>query len=444
MHVKLSKNNGTNHANQTLKLSMKQKECYIGFEPLTDFDQMVEGLLQDHPDDKWRSIRNLCRVAEPEDRHQLASSIEKCFDTVQDLRIRSRLVLAIKALKNPIESSGYVLVKGKGAFKEQELPFEKFGSAKSEKCDHLTHFLPVVDFRINPQIPDMKLFVDMRRAGVSKGVIVATDTDPSDLDRPLIRENLYKQYACCDQSRWLSFDEILPHLRNSLHSITNVTNTDVSTWVMDYPGVLFGLGSVNLSKDRRYVEEKLAQIGKLGLKGVNLLPHAQFFNPAENENIDILFQYCKSSGFIVVSHTGCGMGPFDILELSRNSNPILWTRVLKKFPDVPLVFSHFGSYSEFLPGIWLYETLNLGKNFQNVYAELSGVEWILDRPEIVREIRKTITFDRILFGTDYPLPLMSGMGPVCLVGSVQANRHLSDKEKRKVLGENAIKLLRSN
>ncbi len=70
------------------------------------------------------------------------------------------------------------------------------------------------------------------------------------------------------------------------------------------------------------------------------------------------------------------------------------------------------------------------------------MEWILDREIVVKEIRKTIGFDRILFATDYPLPLTAGVNMAYLVGAIKANSHLTEKEKRKVLGENAARLLR--
>ncbi len=76
-----------------------------------------------------------------------------------------------------------------------------------------------------------------------------------------------------------------------------------------------------------------------------------------------------------------------------------------------------------------------------MFADLAAVEWLLDREMVVKEIRKTIGFDRILFGTDYPLPLTAGVSLAYLVSGLKANILLTEKEKRKVLGENAAQLL---
>lgn len=421
---------------------MPQKKCYFGFSPFLGISSIMEGLIGNHSDYRWQIIREIHRLANDQRCEELISKIEEGLERVSDPAIRSRLYLALNALQNPVRHDGYVLIKGKGIFEENAPELSDCRSQVAEPFKRPLSLNPVVDFRIHPQVPDMKLFVDMKRAGVSSGIILATDTDPSDIDKPEISNGLSKQFSSSIQSRWMSFEQLAHHLRSSLHAINQVTDSDIAAWTRDYPDTLFGFGSVNLSKDTFYVEKKLDQISRLGLRGINLSPHAQFFNPSTNENVDLLFQYCRNNGSVVISHTGCGKGPFDLLELSRESNPMLWEPAIRKYPDVPLVLAHCGAYSSFIPGIWLYDALQLAQSHKNVYADFAGVEWILENETIIREIRKTITFDRILFGTDYPLPLASGISMAYLVSSIRANRYLNDKEKRKILGENARRLLR--
>jgi predicted TIM-barrel fold metal-dependent hydrolase len=114
---------------------------------------------------------------------------------------------------------------------------------------------------------------------------------------------------------------------------------------------------------------------------------------------------------------------------------------LAKYPDVPLVLAHFGSYSKEIPGIWLFEALQLGKKYRNVYADLASVEWLLDRENVVQEIRKTMGFGRILFASNYPHFQASDVSLAYIVSGIKANTNLTPKEKRKVLGENAARLL---
>lgn len=420
---------------------MKEKECYVGFPPLGTEDQIVDALVNDPPEQRWRVVRGLFRIADKDAVQGLIERLRPHLTEVDDYRVKYRITIALQALHHPGDPEEYTLVRGKGVQKNGVA--EPGQNDPVDPADFRTNmdFFPIVDFHIHPKMPDMRFLSDLRKAGVTHGVILATDTDPSDVDRPEIKEQLEKAYSGCAQASRVPFEKILGQIRASLYSPTHVTNFDVADWVSDYPDTLIGFGSVNLSKDREYVEQKLEEIRGLGLRGIKLLPYSQFFDPSQCENVKVLFDYCRDTGSIVLSHSGCGAGPFEILELSQNANPVRWEPVLKKYPDVPLVLAHCGAYSNFIPGIWLQETLKLGRKYRNLYADIAAVDWILDKEMVPKEIRKTMGFDRILFGTDYPLPLTAGVSLEYLVNGLKANSLLTEKEKSKVLGQNACRLL---
>ncbi len=420
---------------------MKEKECYVGFPPLPNEDEIVDALVHDPPDVRWRVVRKLFRIADKDAIQGLIERLRSHLSELDDFRVKYRVTIALQALHHSVESEGYTLVRGKGAVKNGELNSSKNDPVDPTDLRSNLDFFPIVDFHIHPKMPDMRFFTDLRKAGVTHGVILATDTDPTDADRPEIIAKLEKAYSGSPQATRVPFENMLKQIRASLYSPTHVTNHDVADWVEDYPDTLIGFGSVNLSKDREYVEQTLEEIRALGLRGIKLLPFSQFFNPSECENVKVLFDYCRDTGSVVLSHSGCGAGPFEILELSQDANPLHWEPVVKKYPDVPLVLAHTGAYSNFIPGIWLQETLKLGKKYRNVYADLAAVDWILDKEMVIKEIRKTITFDRILFATDYPLPLTAGVSLEYLVNGLKANSFLTEKEKQKVLGQNACRLL---
>jgi len=420
---------------------MQISESYIGFMPLPSKSEIVDALLNDPPEARWRIVRQLFRIKRRQDREDLIQALQPRLFEVDDFKIKYRINLALQALHRPVNIKEYLLVKNKGIFKPSEIVnFE----LKKTNESNLPNFFPVVDFHIHPKTPDLKFFKDMREAGVTRGVILATDTDPNDVDRPEIHNVLREAFDDSPQSSRISFQSILRHIKTSLYSPTHVTNQDVADWTRDYPDFFIGFGSVNLSKDRDYIEQNLEEMKRLDLKGVKLLPHAQFFNPSDNNNMDLLFDYCSNTKSIILSHTGCGPGPFEIPELSRNAHPALWEPQVAKYPNVPVVLAHFGSYGKEIPGIWLFEAMQLGKKYRNVYADLAAVDWLLDRENVVQEIRKTIGFDRILFATNYPYSLTPDMGGGYIVSGIKANTHLTQKEKRKILGENAARLLGLN
>jgi predicted TIM-barrel fold metal-dependent hydrolase len=416
---------------------MQRLETYVDFPPLPEKSEMVDHLLNDPPEVRWRVVRDLFQIKDPEDREELIHTLQPHLETIADHRLKFRLILSLQALHHPLEVKEYLLVRHKGAYTPSEWRQQAAEAAQPQ----LPPFLPLIDFHIHPKTPDLKFFADMREAGITHGVILATDTDPSDVDRPEIREQLRIAFQKAPAARRMGFESLLRHIKASLYSPSHVTNQDVADWVADYPERLIGFGSVNLSKDREYVLRKLERIEALNLRGIKFLPHSQFFNPAQNEHMDLVFEFCRRTGGIILSHSGCGPGPFEIMELSQNSHPALWEPWLKKYPDVPVVLAHFGAYSTEIPGIWLFEAMQLGKKYPNLYADLAAVDWLLDREVVIQEIRKTIGFNRILFATDYPLPLSSGVSWATLVKGIQANTYLTPKEKRKVLGQNAARLL---
>jgi len=416
---------------------MRQQEIYIGFPPLPDKDAVVEALLNDSPEVRWRTVRQLFRINDIEDREALIQTLQPHLKAADDWRLRYRLHLALQALHRPLAIPGYHLVKGKGAVKSSDPEFAEEERSLAFKVP----LFPIVDFHIHPKTPDLKFFADMREAGVTHGVILATDTDPEDVERPQVREQLKTAFDRSHSSGRMDFESLLRHIKKSLYSPTHVTNQDVADWVQDYPDMLIGFGSVNLSKDQAYVRQTLDEIQRLKLKGLKFLPHSQFFNPAENDHMPLVFEYCRQTGSIILSHSGCGPGPFEIIELSQNSHPSLWEPWLKKYPQVPLVLAHSGAYSTEIPGIWLFEALQLGKTHPNVYIDLAAVDWLLDREMVIQEIRKTIGFDRVLFATDYPLPLSAGVSWAYTVKRIQTNSNLTPKEKHKILGKNAARIL---
>lgn len=418
---------------------MQREDVYVDFPPMRGQSEIVDALLTDPPDIRWRVVRELFQIKEGRDRELLIEILQHRLVQIDDHRIKSRVILGLQALHRPlITKGGYFLVRHRGAYTQSALEQQEPQDSKRS----MPPLFPVIDFHIHPKAPDLKFLSDMREAGVTHGVILATDTDPADVDRPEVRNELKEAFCKASASHRISFDSLLRHIKAGLYSPTIVTNQDVADWVNDYPYLLTGFGSINLSKDKTYVEQKLTELNQLKLKGIKFLPHAQFFNPAQNEHMNRIFDFCRQTGTILLSHAGCGSGPFEILELSQNSNPVLWEPWIKKYPDVPVVMAHFGARSTAVPGIWLFETLRLGKKYSNVYADLSDVDWLLDREMVVQEIRKTIGFNRVLFASNYPLLLSTGGNVKSAVKGLRANTFLTPKEKQKVLGHNAAHLLR--
>ena len=96
---------------------MQQQEIYIDFPPLPDKQAIVDALLNDPPDMRWRIVRQLFQIKDIEARDDLIQSLQPHLKAADHWRLQYRLHLALQALHRPLNIPGYHLAKGKGAFK---------------------------------------------------------------------------------------------------------------------------------------------------------------------------------------------------------------------------------------------------------------------------------------------------------------------------------------
>ena len=191
---------------------MQQQAIYVDFPPLPDKDAVVDALINDPPQVRWRVVRQLFQIADTKDREALIQRLQPQLKAAEDWRLRYRLHLGLQALHRPLNVPGFRLVKGKGAFK-----LSRDGEQEEEsRSPFKVPLFPVVDFHIHPKTPDLKFFADMREAGVTHGVILATDTDPEDVDRPEIRERLKVAFGQSHSSGRIGFESLLRHIKKSL------------------------------------------------------------------------------------------------------------------------------------------------------------------------------------------------------------------------------------
>jgi predicted TIM-barrel fold metal-dependent hydrolase len=64
---------------------------------------------------------------------------------------------------------------------------------------------------------------------------------------------------------------------------------------------------------------------------------------------------------------------------------------------------------------------------------------LVTRERFVDRIRKTVGFDRVLFGSDYPA--VNGVSIESMIAEVKNSDYLRREEKENILGLNAMRLL---
>lgn len=303
----------------------------------------------------------------------------------------------------------------------------------------------IIDIHVHPFLNEKEILNQMERAGVDRAVLLAVDADPSDVEKPEIKDRLRKRHIESFFSfNLLRFTSIEDEIKRFFQELINYypelksSNAEIAELVKRNPEKFLGFGSVNPNKDRSYVESKLKEISALGLKGIKMLPTLQLFSPVENENFKVICEYCEKNRLPLLYHTGCDPGPWEIPGLSEDANPKYLRPILEIYKPI-IVLAHAGSYSAYKPGIWMEEAFELGKNFENVYFDSAAVSSLIYSEKIIKRIRDEIGFDRLLYGSDYPVVWGSDMAYE--VNVIKSCKYLSDDEKEKILGLNAARIL---
>ncbi|MFB0567409.1 MAG: amidohydrolase family protein [Candidatus Bathyarchaeia archaeon] len=296
----------------------------------------------------------------------------------------------------------------------------------------------IVDVHVHPfaLVTDDHLLTELDNAGVEVGVLLALDVDPQDLDRPEIKKMVSNRLL--DMFFW-NAKEVMEQLKVLLE-VTRADNVLVAGFVKRHPDRFVGFGSIDLSKNQEYVEEKIKEIDRLNLRGIKLISTLQFFNPVKvRKNMEKLFGYCEKKGKIVTCHTGCDPYVWEEPHFSQDANPKYLKSIVEDFEKVMVIVAHMGCYSAKVPGIWMDEALELGKDNENVWFDIAAVPYVVRYKKLVDKVRTTVGLDRVLFGSDYPA--VGGATIKSMVAEVKGSNYLTEEEKAKVLGLNAVELL---
>jgi len=298
----------------------------------------------------------------------------------------------------------------------------------------------VVDVHVHPftLMTDDHLLTEMDKAGVDIAVLLALDVDSADLDRRDIKGMIHSRLL---DMYFFDVKKVMEELKVFLE-IARTDNEQVAGLVKKHPDRFVGFGSINLSKSQAYVEEKIREIDSLNLKGVKLVPTLQFFNPvAVKKNMEKVFEYCGKKGKIVTCHTGCDPYVWEEPHFSQDANPKYLKSIVRNFEKVKVIVAHMGCYSAKVPGVWIDEAFELGKENENVWFDIAAVPYVVTYAKLVDKVRKTVGFDRVLFGSDYPAVAGGRVSIESMVAEVKGSNCLAEEEKAKVLGLNAMKLL---
>jgi len=176
----------------------------------------------------------------------------------------------------------------------------------------------------------------------------------------------------------------------------------------------------------RSIRDEVKRLHKMGMRVIKLYPTYQYFYPNESF-LYPLYETAQELEIPIMFHTGSSI--FKGARI-KYGDPIFLDDVAVDFPELKILLVHGGR------GFFYDRAFFLAKLHKNVYMEISGLppQNLLKYYPDLEKIA-----DKIIFGSDFP-----STGNVKKNIDMIKNLPLSAESKKKILGENARKILKLN
>lgn len=156
---------------------------------------------------------------------------------------------------------------------------------------------------------------------------------------------------------------------------------------------------------------------QLGAVGIKIHPSGHSY-PADGPNYQPMWEFAHERGTFVLSHTWKG---------SSDCAPETFGPLADKYPQVSIIFGHAGGGPSGYP-----EAMEVAEGHPNIFLDTCGSMFT---SQWIEKMVERLGSEKIVFGTDHPF-----FDPRTDFGRVTM-AHLSDEDKRNILGLNIGKLL---
>lgn len=225
-------------------------------------------------------------------------------------------------------------------------------------------------------------------------------------------------------------------------AVSHVPNDYVDEVHREFPDMTVPVMAFNPAYEGAKVEENVEYaVKELGAKALKIYPTYNHYRPDDRELCWPFFQKAQDLAVPVIVHQSWTTTVDAPMKFQR---PAQLDDVGREFRELTVVMAHFG-----VP--WVDEAMCLISKHDNFYADVSF--WtILERPELIamqfaRMPGYGCTYDRIMWGTDYPLTTPAESLKILREDAPAAAERmglpwLSDEELALILGGNATRLYR--
>lgn len=146
------------------------------------------------------------------------------------------------------------------------------------------------------------------------------------------------------------------------------------------------VGFMTLHQDTEDVAAEIDRACSIGLKGIKLHPDTQEVN-MDDDRLMRVYQIAEQKGLPLIVHTGDYRYDY--------SHPRRLKRILHEFPRLVVDAAHFGGWSIYDYALEFLED-------ENCFLDVSSSMRYLG-PRRTRELVEIYGYDRILFGSDFPM-----------------------------------------
>lgn len=180
-------------------------------------------------------------------------------------------------------------------------------------------------------------------------------------------------------------------------------------------------GFAGMHQDFSDFEGELDRCISLGLCGVKLHPDIQGVDINDNRLLP-LYELMQERGLRLYLHMGDDRPEYRFSEAKKLVD------ILERFPSLVVVAAHLGGFRA-----W-EASAHLLAGHENVWYDTSSALWAMT-PEYAEELIARLGYDRVMFGTDYPVKRTKG----------ELERffklRLTDSQREDILWNNAMRFL---
>lgn len=198
------------------------------------------------------------------------------------------------------------------------------------------------------------------------------------------------------------------------HNAPDEGNRIIANIIKKYSDRFLGFAVINPRWYKESVEEVLKAKEKYGMVGLKFHPAACHYRP-DLPLMDRVMEKAITIGFPMLFH--CGADGY--------SNPHNLGNLAARFPEAKIIMAHMGEEA------W-FEAIAIAGKHDNIILDTTGSQnWY----RILNYALDMVGEDRIVFGMDFP-----AYNPGPEISKVR-DADITEAQKRKIMGENAARLL---